>query len=72
MTQDRFAGMWWLLKSKITSRVRFGTFDVGRGAVLFDESDVLAPMDERSAALDLADEHDGAAKRATFSQHISC
>jgi hypothetical protein len=72
MTQDRFAGMLSLLKSKITSSLGFRTFDVAQGAVLFDEIDVLAPMDARSAALDLADEHDGAAKRATFSQHISC
>ena len=64
--------MFWLLKIKIPSRLRDRTSDGARGAVLFDESDVLAPMDEQSATIDLADEHDGAAKRATFSQHISC
>ncbi len=72
MTPDRFGGMSELLKATITSRLRFRTFDVARGAVFFDEIDALAPMDARSAALDLADEHDGAAKRAAFSQHISC
>ena len=56
MTQDRFAGMLGLLRGKITSRLRFQSFDVAQGAVLFDEIDVLPPMDAGSPALDLADE----------------
>jgi hypothetical protein len=71
MTQDRFAGMLGLLRGKITSRLKFQSFDVAQGAVLFDEIDVLPLMDAGSPALDLADEHDGAAKRATFSQLLA-
>ena len=71
MTQDRFARMLELLKSKITSRLRGPTSNHARGAEASDEIGGLAPTDGRGAALDLANEHDSAATRAAFSQHIS-
>ena len=69
MPQENFAGMLEWLKSKITSRSQGETFESSGSATRSDEIDLLAPID---SPIDIGVEHDGAAKRATFSQHISC
>jgi hypothetical protein len=69
MAQEHFAGMLGWLKSKITSRLRDQTFESAGSAMPSEEIDLFAPTD---SPVDIGVEHDVAAKRAAFSQHISC